>query len=51
MLMAGHQDAGQDGMRVGTGSGTVATIGLAGDHGGAQHALGLVVGSFQCIDI
>ena len=32
-------------------SGAVAAVGLAGNDGGSQHALGQIIGSFQVIDI
>ncbi len=51
MLMTGHQNARENGMRIGTLAGAVAAIGFPGDHCGPQHTLGLIVGGFQVIHV
>ena len=51
MLMSGDQHTRQNGMGIGTTLRAVAAIGFADDHGGAQHALSLIVGCLQLIHI
>ena len=51
MLTTRNQDARQNGMSSRTWFGAIATVGLACDHGGAQHPLGQVIRSVQLLDV
>jgi len=51
MLTTGHRNTAQNGMGLCAGAGSIATIGFSGDNCWSQHALGLVIGGIQIVDI
>jgi len=51
MLMASHQNTGQDRMGLRAAIGAVATIGFSNDHARTQLAFGQVVGGIQFIHV